>query len=629
MFLGFGFLDSLSGFKKSARSKFSSGDIEEASEWQDGLLKKRTKLETLTSNLSRANFFVLFLLLFFLFGVLHTRLFELQIIKGEINKYLADSNRYRHLIVRPPRGRIYSAEGELLAYDKPGFRIVLEVSEFAEEKDYSPILSVLDMEKKTMEESIEFAEKNGLPLAVLAEGVEQETALKVETIKGSFPGIKTEISPLRYYPYPELYAHVLGYVSEISSEELSKLDKRGYTAGSRIGKTGLEKYYEEKLRGAPGEQIWELNSTGERLRQVGKQDAQAGLDLNLSLQHGLQQTAFNALKKGIEESPAHAGTVIVQDVQTGHILSMVSLPSYNNNLFSQGLLSHSDYKNLINNARKPLLNRAVQGEYPPGSTFKMVMATAALSEEVVTPETIIVDRGAISVGSYIYRCWKPEGHGPQNLVQAIANSCDVYFYTIGGGYRGRQGLGVEKIAEWSRKFGLGSVLNCDLLGEKAGLVPDPGWKLSAKKEDWYIGNTYHLSIGQGDLLTTPLQVNALTTTVANFGTLFEPRLEKSSAVVLRRNIALPETFQWVQKGMRAAVTEGTAYPLRNAAYTSAAKTGTAEIGKQDATHAWFTAFAPYENPEVSVTVFLEEGGEGSHDAGPVAREILDYFFSSE
>ncbi len=616
-------------FNKYSKKNLSKADLEKALKWQDGMFKKRTNIESLQTNLPRNNFVLLFLFLFFVFGVLHTRLFELQIIKGASNQYLADSNRFRKIIVRPPRGKIYSSDNELIAYDKPGFRVVLEVSEYMENEDYSELIALLNINSGELKQSIDYARNNGLPVAVLSEGVEQEKALKIEALKDNFSGVKTEISPLRNYPYPQMYAHVLGYVSEINSSELSRMAKKGYTAGSRIGKTGLEKYYEEKHRGAAGQQVWELNSSGERLRQLEQQEAQAGLDLHLSLNHSLQQVAYNALKKGLQESPAEAGAVVVQNTSSGQILAMASLPSFDNNLFSQGSLTQKEYENFLNNPLKPLLNRAVQSEYPPGSTFKLAVSTAALAEKIISPEKQIVDNGAISVGSFVYRGWKPGGHGPQNIVQAIANSCDIYFYTIGGGYQGQQGLGVEKIAEWSRKFGFGSPLGCDLPGEKGGLVPDPAWKLAHKKERWYIGNTYHLSIGQGDMLATPLQVSAMTTAVANNGTLFEPHLQKNSAVVLRKNIASPEILGIVREGMRKAVTEGTAYPLRSASYSSAAKTGTSQIGKGDVTHAWFTAYAPYEHPEVSVTVFLEEGGEGSHDAGPVAREILDHYFSEK
>ncbi len=627
MRFGLGFLDSLSSFKKAGRRRFSPEDIARASQWQEGFLPKEKQTPGLVRlNSPRSNFVFLFLLLVFLFGALHTRLFELQIIKGESSQFLADSNRYRHITARPPRGRIYSADGELLAYDKPGFRVVVELSQISNSVDYTPILSLLQLTEDSFQASIDFAKSNGYPVAVLVEGLDQETSLKIETIKASFPGVNIEISPLREYTYPEVYAPILGYVSEISDSELSRLSKRGYSGGSRIGKVGLEKFYEDKLRGAPGEQIWELNSSGERLRQISVREARSGLDLHLSVNHSLQIVTYNALQKALKDTSAGAGGVVVQDVKTGQILSLVSLPTYNNNLFSQGLLTKQDYQDLLNNPMKPLFNRVIQGEYPPGSTFKLVMATAALSENIVTPETVIIDNGAIAVGSFLYRCWKPGGHGPQTIVDALSNSCDVYFYTIGGGYQGQPGLGVSKIAEWARKFGLGASLNSDLPSEKGGLVPDSEWKLATKEEKWYIGNTYHISIGQGDLLATPLQINAVTTAVVNGGTLFEPRLAKDSTVVLRKGLASEETFRLVREGMRKAVTEGTAYPLRVSAYTSAGKTGTSETGDQDKTHAWFTCFAPYEEPEVSVTVFLENGGEGSHDAAPVAKQILDYYF---
>jgi penicillin-binding protein 2 len=318
---------------------------------------------------------------------------------------------------------------------------------------------------------------------------------------------------------------------------------------------------------------------------------------------------------------------VVQDVKNGEILALVSWPSFDPTPFATGI-SESEYQKLLTDPRRPLFNRAISASFPPGSTFKLVTATAALEEKVITPSTLIDDKGFIAVGSFIFKGWAPEGLGLVNLETAIAKSSDIYFYTVGGGYGSQRGVGVEKLADWARRLGLGAETGIDLVGEVSGLVPDEEWKLAARGEPWYIGNTYHMSIGQGDVLVTPLQLNNLVVAIANGGTLFKPFLVKDvPPEILRADVASAETLDLVRQGMRAAASPGgTAYPVYDFKVAVAGKTGTSETGGKEKTHAWFTCFAPFESPEIAVTVFLEEGGEGSHDTAPVARQILENYF---
>ncbi len=443
---------------------------------------------------------------------------------------------------------------------------------------------------------------------------------------------------MRDYVEGKVFAHVLGFVGEASKEDLARLSDLGVRGGDKVGKANLELVDEQFLRGQPGERLIEVDTFGHQFRTLSEKTAVSGNSLVLTIDATLQKAVFDALSEGIEKSKAVGGAAVVQEVQTGEILSLVSLPSFEPNLFSTGI-SESDYQSLLSNPQKPLFNRAISGSYPPGSTFKLVTATAALEEGVITPSKTIDDKGSISVGSFVFKGWAPGGLGPVNLTTAIAKSSDIYFYTVGGGYGSQPGVGVEKLAEWARRLGLGAETLVDLTRETSGLVPDEAWKLQNRGEPWYIGNTYHMSIGQGDILVTPLQLNNLVAAIANGGTLFRPFLLKevrdgqgsvlrrTTPEVLRSNVASPETLSLVRQGMRAAASPGgTAYPVYDFKLAVAGKTGTSEVGKGEKTHAWFTCFAPYESPEIAVTVFLEEGGEGSDDAAPVVRQILEHYF---
>jgi len=323
---------------------------------------------------------------------------------------------------------------------------------------------------------------------------------------------------------------------------------------------------------------------------------------------------------------------------TGEIMALVSFPNINNNKFIQGF-TKEELEKIIQDSSKPFLNRAISGVYPPGSTIKPLIAAAVLKEGVVTPNQTINCTGSITVyNKYypnifrIYHDWKI--HGITNIIKAIAESCNVYFYTVGGGYGEIQGLGIEKINYYLEKFGLGKISGIDLPEERRGLVPDKNWKEKTKNEDWYIGDTYNVSIGQGDMMTTPLQMALATAAVANNGTLFKPQIvskigDKSiSSQVLEKNIIDDEEiFRVVKKGMREAVISGSAKYLYDLPIKAAGKTGTAEASGNKSPHGWFTCFAPYEKPEIVLTILIENGGEGSSVAAPIAKEVLKWYFN--
>jgi penicillin-binding protein 2 len=333
---------------------------------------------------------------------------------------------------------------------------------------------------------------------------------------------------------------------------------------------------------------------------------------------------------------ANSGSVVAINPQNGEVLAMVSIPTYNNNLFAKGI-SNDDYQKLINDSGKPLFNRAVSGTYPSGSTIKPFMASAGLQESVITTNTTINDSGEIAVGNYVYHDWK--AHGLVSVSKAIAESCDVFFYAVGGGWDKIKGLGVAKIDDYLTKFGFGGKLGIDIPGEAGGLVPSPKWKEQAKNESWYLGDTYHMSIGQGDFLVTPLQLANATAAIANGGQVLKPYIVKeikdnngtvvkiTEKTVLNQNFISSDNIEAVRSGMRLAVTSGTARQFNDLPVAIAAKTGTAQFGDSDKTHAWMTAFGPYNDPKIAVAVLIEGGGEGYAAAGPVTKDILNWYFS--
>jgi len=433
-------------------------------------------------------------------------------------------------------------------------------------------------------------------------------------------------------------SHIFGYLGRISEDEV-KRSGENYTRNSFIAKNGLELFYEEKLRGKNGKEVVEVDAIGKPRKIISTDAPEAGDNLMLFLDSELQEAAERILKNKLDAFGLKKGVVVVSDPYTGGILAMVSLPSYDVNLFARGI-AQADYDKLLSNPNNPLFFRAVSGEYPSGSTFKPVVAAAALEEKIVTYDTLISSTGGIAIAEWFFPDWKAGGHGLVSVTRAISESVNTFFYMVGGGYPDKfEGLGVTRLKDYALKFGLGSKLGIDIAGEKPGLVPDPEWKEKTKDELWYIGDTYHMAIGQGDLLVTPLQINSFTSVFANGGTLYRPRLASKlmkeegmdvpvPAEIIRENFIKKENIDIVRSGMRRTITTGTARVLNQLPLSIAGKTGTAQWGTDKKTHAWFTSFAPFEHPKLAVTVLLEEGGEGSDTAVPVAYEIYNWYWQN-
>jgi len=590
-----------------------------------------------------------YILILFVGIVFIARLFSMQIINYGKYLSLSEQNRVRTEIIRANRGVIVDEGGNIIARNKPGFRIAydLTLKEPLDGQIIQEISKDLDISIDFINDSINKSLETGLASATLKKGVTKDEALLIESKYAKSTRITVETSPIRDNLYPKETAHVVGYVGEISKIELDTLGKI-YVSGDTVGKLGVEEYYEKYLHGKNGSIKREYDSRGLSLSLENKTEAIFGDTLVLYLNINLQKAIYDIL----ESSSYKAGAVLVQDINNGGIVSLVSFPSYDSNLFNSSI-SELDYNNLINDPLNPLFNRAIAGQYAPGSTFKIVTASAAIAEKVIDPYKLINVPGSISVGTYVYKDWRLEGHGICDMQRAISVSSDVYFYALGGGYApfGVEGLGIEKLYLWGKNFGFGEPLGIDMLGEESGNLPTQKWKEETYGEPWYLGDSYISAIGQGYILATPLQLNSMTLAVANGGVLYEPRVAKSiisfssknqldfpiniSPKVIRKNFLPPQIVDILHKGMLGACSQGgTAYTLFDFEPKVACKTGTSEFGVKDSlgnykTHAWITLFAPYNNPKYALTVFLEEGGGGSDNAGEIARKILDWMVKYE
>ncbi len=579
-------------------------------------------------------------------GLLTVRSLELQVFRGREFLAFSEGNSIRPQVIWPERGIIFDRSGKVITRNRWGYRLAINLTRLPQnyEEHLDKIALLLDLEAPLLREKVNLGLNENLRQVTVSRGIGQEALIELEVAMRDWPEVVLEDEPVRDYPYGELLAHALGYVSEASKEDLSFLEGDLYE-GEKIGKTGLEAYYDDVLRGKIGARLVETSALGDSERVVAEKKPTSGKNLLTTLDLGLQEISFSALNQAIEDYHGLGGAVVAQKTATGEVLVLISAPSFDPNIFSFFAPENEDAVfDLFVDQSTPLQNRALSGLYPPGSIFKLVTASAVLEEGVVTEDTVIDDPGYISVGSFRFGDWKPGGHGMISIVRAIAESCDTYFYTVGGGYNSQLGLGADRLASWARSCGYGAQTKIDLSSELSGLIPDPEWKERVLGEAWYIGNTYHMAIGQGDVLTTPLQVNNFTTYIANESYLWEPYLGAKALAedgfviwehvpqALKSNMISSETLSLVRQGMHEATEPGgTAYyAFQKASYSSAGKTGTSEYGDllEAKTHAWYTVFAPYENPQISLTVLVEGGGEGSVAAALAAREILDWYFSN-
>jgi len=592
------------------------------------LLKKRIDIATAV-------------MIFFL-AVLIVRLWNLQIRHGEEYAKLSESNRIRVQAITAPRGNILDRNGNPIVTNRPRFNVVW-IREDAPHPDevIKRLAKILDLTIPELLDRIRAGADHPRYVPTrLKEDVDWKTLVYIENNSFNLPGVQIEVLPSRDYLYGSLAAHLVGYLGEINQRELETLADQGYQPGDLIGKMGMEKLFDKKLKGEKGRQYVEVDVRGFAQKLIRIQEPLPGNDLQLTIDTALQQTAEQALD-------GKAGAIVVMEVATGRVLAMVSAPTLPLTEFVGGIAS-TTWQRLLNDPKKPLLNKPIQGQYPPGSTYKIVTALAGLAEQVVTPATVFYCNGSYTFGNRSYGCWKKSGHGAVDLKKALAESCDVYFYQVG------QRLGVDTLAKYARMLGLGEKTGIAMEHEKEGLVPTSEWKRRRFKEPWQEGETLSIAIGQGFNLATPLQICRMTAAVANGGTLFSPRIvdsirdpdgkviEEFPAVATATVLAGSDALKTIQDALVEAVhgEHGTGKAARIKGVTIAGKTGTAQVVKLSQfeevpeeqipyryrDHAWFTCYAPAEAPEIAVTVLVEHGGHGGSAAAPIAREILKKYF---
>jgi penicillin-binding protein 2 len=596
-------------------------------------------------------FAVLRALVILLFGILVLQLVRLQVIKGDEFARQAEINALREVQMPAARGLILDRNGQPLVRNVARYSAAVvpgDLPERGEVAIYDQIAGVLGVSADEIATQVRsgVAKRGPYEPVVVKADVDEETALILRELEPVTPGLKLMMEPARQYAAGALLAHVLGYVGPLSQEEYDALAGDGYLLHDYIGKTGVELSYEDALRGRPGKKLIEVDALGRELNVISERRALDGSNIVLTIDLELQKVVKDALEEYVK--PGDNAAAVVMNVKTGEILSMVSLPDYDNNLFSRPL-TNTDLAALTEAPGKPLVNHVIAERYAPGSTFKAIVGSAALQEGIASPATTITSRGYITVENeydpnvvYKYDDWA--ALGPLDFYGGIAMSSNVYFYYLSGGKadEGFAGLGVDRVAEYARDFGLGEATGIDLPGESPGLVPDAQWKEETVGEPWTLGDTYNFGIGQGYLSVTPLQMITAVSAIGNGGKLLSPHLLKEVRdghgnvieqfeQTVRGSVPVdPDYLAIVREAMRQSVTKGVAQKAAVRGVEVAGKTGTAQFGSPlpdgtQETHGWYVGFAPYDDPEVAVVVFLDHGGGGS-DASPASAKILDYYF---
>jgi len=584
-----------------------------------------------------------------LFMLLAGRTAWLQIVKGDYYYSMAEGNRIRVEKIEAKRGVIYDREMKPLVRNVANFMIYMIPADLPKDdaERTAIIKRICDITGKItpaeIDEIIGRINPRTLeaysPVFIL-DNIEYEKAMLLYIESEKWSGVFLSSKTRREYDLgAQSLSHVIGYTGKINEEELRNYGEE-YLPIDYVGKSGVEYFWENHLKGENGKKQIEVDALGKEKKIIGEQKGEDGRNLALSIDVQSQKKLEDLIRTRLAELKLTRASAVLMDPDSGEILALISLPAYDSNLFAKGI-SAKEYETLIGAKDKPLFFRAISGEFPSGSTIKPVILAAALQEKVVSENTTILSTGGLRIGQWFFPDWNPGGHGRTSAISAIADSVNTYFYYIGGGYEDFTGLGIDRIEKYMRLFNLGAQTGNDLPGEAAGFVPDKKWKEETKNESWYIGDTYHLAIGQGDLSVTPLQVAAYTALFANGGELYRPHIvrqilsSKDQVIASVREEPIRENFidsynvRVVREGMRMTVTGGSARSLGTVGVDVAGKTGTAQWSTKNQPHAWFTGFAPYENPEVVITILIEEGGEGSSVAVPIAREFLTWYFNGK
>ncbi len=595
------------------------------------------------------------------------RLVYIQILERDEYTVKAESNRQRMIPIPAERGIIYDRNGIQLTQNIPNFSLAVIPQDLP--RDESGITEVIEklseitqIAPQEIQEMLEKYREYRHESIVIIEDIPYDYALKILIISDRLPGITIQRGSKRLYltqnpendikNNPELeesytqststgrnpnsLSHILGYIGKLSPEELEEYYEKGYLPSDAIGKIGVEKSYEQYMRGIYGEKRIEVNSRGAEQSVISTRAPTPGSHIALSIDYRMQQEMERLLTEWLKKNNKKRASAVVMNPQNGEVLALVSLPGFDNNDFSGGI-DKATYEQYIEDPDHPLFNRAIGGTYPSGSVIKPAIASAALAEGVITPKTKILSTGGIQVGPWFFPDWSRVAHGMTDVRKSISWSVNTFYYYIGGGFEDFVGLGVDRINQYLKKYGFGEKLGIDMPGEYEGFLPSPEWKKKTKGEQWYVGDTYNYSIGQGDFLTTPLQIASMTSAVANKGTVFVPHVvraildpvtkeeKKVSGEKARTGIIHRTHLETVQLGMKDCIDTGPCGVLRSLPFSVAGKTGTAQWNAEKDTHAWFTSFAPFNNPQIVVTIMLEEGGEGSRTASHVAADFYRWW----
>ncbi|HEX6726083.1 MAG TPA: penicillin-binding protein 2 [Nitrospira sp.] len=567
-------------------------------------------------------------------ALLGLRLWHLQIREGPYYRDLSENNRTRLVLLEPARGLIYDRHGVLLANNVPSFSLYVTLEDVKDrEVLIQQLADLLALDPTLVRKKMTIKGSKLLPRKIKDRMTLRDATL-VESHRLDMPGVMIQVESQRNYPGGVTAAHLLGYVGEISADQLEKPEFIDLHQGSIVGQYGVEKSYDRHMRGMAGQKSVEVDAIGHEKKASVVERPQAGNDLYLTIDVRLQKVAEDLL--GAEQ-----GAIVALDPNSGDILAMASRPGFDPNVLSRELTA-KQWVEIVQDEGRPLNNRASQGQYPPGSTFKIPMAVAALETKTMSPSSTVFCNGGYQFGKRLYHDWKASGHGYVDLHNALVHSCDVYFYTIG------QRMGIDVMAEFGKDFGLGKATGVELPSERSGIMPSTAWKQKAKNEQWLPGETISAAIGQGYVTVTPLQMASLVGTVANNGVSYRPRLvqavmDRTSGnlqelpAVPRGTInAKPETFRVIKDALADVVTKGTATKAKSSMVTIGGKTGTAQVAalrtgpeenipKKFRDHAWFVAFAPVESPKIAVVVLVEHMGHGGSAAAPLAKEVIETY----
>ncbi len=546
-------------------------------------------------------------------------LYYFQILHEDTYVRLASGNRLRLIRFPPIRGEIYDRNGAPVAanvttFDILGYPLDIEKNDMIEHLAALLSRHGIPVTGEDLEKNVK--KQYWAPYRVVRVVTNITLAQMADLVAD--PEFPRQFFPLpvrrRTYPAGSLASNITGYVGEISESEMKLAAGKGYVGGDQTGKTGIERQYEDILRGTPGEESVEVDSRGRRVKSIHIRPPEEGEDLHLTLDLGAQRLAADLMK-------GYRGALVVMDVTTGGLIVLYSSPSYDNNPLAWGV-TPKEWNALMADPDKPMMDRSIGGQYPPASTFKALVALAALTEKAVTPSTTFYCSGEFRLGRRVFRCWRRSGHGTMNLLTALQNSCDVYFYQAG------LKLGITKLMKWAELFGLGSATGVDLPGESSGTTAGPEWKKARIKEAWYLGDTVNYSIGQGFLLTTPIQLARLYAALANGGMLVTPHLSSGGGEPPKKLDVSGKDLDIVRKGLDYVVRRGTGRQAGSFGITVAGKTGTAQNSHGD-DHALFAGYAPMDDPKYVAVAIIEGGLHGSSVASPMVGEILSYLLLPE